>query len=98
MRKLIILGLVLILALLPSSAYTADTPDYTDPTVLQGIMQDLEASDDPHQAFSQLPPAVQQAIMDSIRENVTIEGPFETRSGVVLHCLSRHHYPHHSRG
>ena len=84
MRKLIInLGLVLLLALTPGGAYAADlgSPRSADigPASVQSIMQDLEASDDPHQAFSQLSAAEQQAVKDSIRENVTIEAPQEIR-------------------
>lgn len=75
MKKLIIgFVVVLLLALVPSAAYAAETV----PTDVQSIMQDLEASDDPELAFSQLTPAQQQAIRDSIRDNVTISEPIET--------------------
>ncbi len=61
--RLIGMTVALFIALWCSSSVAyAEGPDYDDPTVVRGIMEGLEAADDPHQAFSQLLPAAQQAI------------------------------------
>ena len=73
-------GLLLALACTSGVAYAADTPDYADPTVVQGIMNRLEAADDPRQAFSQLTPTAQQAVIDFL----TVAS-VETVSEIVQH-------------
>ncbi len=63
--RLVGMAIALLVALVCTSgvAYAAD-PNYDDPSVVKGVIGKLEAVDDPRQAFSQLPPAAQQAVVD----------------------------------
>ena len=48
----------------------ADEPDYTDPNVVNALIDDLEEADDAEQAFLALSLAAQEAVVDAVVNNV----------------------------